>query len=77
MTITNIKHLGKLCKLLLSVCHAICNCRQEIYNYTGVHCIYRTLRGRDQREKCTLNVVKYTFQVKCTLLTTKSALTVQ
>ena len=38
---------------------------------------YRTLRGRDQREKCTLNVVKYTFQVKCTLLTTKSALTVQ
>ena len=21
---------------------------------------YRTLRGRDQREKCTLNVVKYT-----------------
>ena len=38
---------------------------------------YRTLRGQDQREKCTLNVVKYTFQVKCTLLTTKSALTVQ
>ena len=38
---------------------------------------YRTLRGRDQREKCTLNVVKYTFQVKCTLSTTKSALTVQ
>ena len=38
---------------------------------------YRTLRGRDQRKKCTLNVVKYTFQVKCTLLTTKSALTVQ
>jgi len=37
---------------------------------------YRTLRGRDQREMCTLNVVKYTFQVKCTLLTTKSALTV-
>ena len=38
---------------------------------------YRTLCGRDQREKCTLNVVKYTFQAKCTLLTTKSALTVQ
>ena len=40
-------------------------------------CGYRTLCGRDQREKCTLNVVKYTFHVKCTLLTTKSALTVQ
>ena len=39
--------------------------------------VYRTLCGRDQREMCTLNVVKYTFQVKCTLLSTKSALTVQ
>ena len=44
---------------------------------TTLHHTYTTLRGRGQREKCTLNVVKYTFQVKCTLLTTKSALTVQ
>jgi len=33
--------------------------------------------GEIKGEKCTLNVVKYTFQVKCTLLTTKSALTTQ
>ena len=39
--------------------------------------LYRTLRGRDQREKCALNVIKHTFQANSTLLTTKSALTVQ
>ena len=43
-------------------------------DYLLVNNTYRTLRGRDQREKCTLNVVKYTFQVKCTLLTTPRAL---
>ena len=39
---------------------------KQFYNACNI-CVYRTLRGRDQREKCTLNVVKYTFQVKCTL----------
>ena len=35
---------------------------------------YRTLRGRDQREKCTLNFVKYTLSRPTTSSTTKSAL---
>ena len=38
---------------------------------------YRTLRGRDQREKCALNATKHTFQANSALLTTKSALTAQ
>ena len=42
------------------------------YNIT----YYRTLRGRDQREKCALNAIKHTFQANSALLTTK-ALTVQ
>ena len=38
---------------------------------------YRTLCGRDQRQKCALNAIKHTFQANGALLTTKSALTVQ
>ena len=38
---------------------------------------YRILCGRDQREKCALNAIKYTFQTNSALLTKKSALTVQ
>ena len=41
------------------------------------HIYYRTLCGRDQREKCALNALKHTFQANSALLTTKSALTVQ
>ena len=35
---------------------------------------YRTLRGRDQREKCTLNFIKYTLSRPTVSSTTKSAL---
>ena len=35
---------------------------------------YRTLRGRDQRKKCTLNFIKYTLSRPTASLTTKSAL---
>ena len=35
---------------------------------------YRTLRGRDQREKCTLNFIKYTLSRPTASSTTKSAL---
>ena len=36
--------------------------------------VYRTLRGRDQREKCTLNFIKYTLSRPTVSSTTKSAL---
>ena len=29
--------------------------------YNDISKYYRTLRGQDQREKCTLNFIKYTF----------------
>ena len=40
---------------------------------THMH-IYRTLRGRDQRKKCTLNFIKYTLSRPTASSTTKSAL---
>ena len=43
--------------------------------YTSLNNHY--LQKGNQREKCTLNVTKHTFQVSSALFTTKSALTVQ
>ena len=39
--------------------------------------IHRTLRGRDQRKRCTLNFIKYTLSRPTASSTTKSALFVQ
>ena len=36
-----------------------------------------SLQGRDQRERCVLNVIKHAFQPNSALLTTNSALTTQ
>ena len=48
-----------------------------IYSLINLQIIYRTLRGRNQRKKCTLNFIKYTLGQTVLYCTAKSALFVQ